>query len=145
MKVSNFETNRINSLSNNDYNICIFFVSSLPIKRKRGRPRHKLNPALEKQMRNKCESERKRVLRNLAERNRQNRLSEYFNVIRTMLANFCPESQLPNSKVMILKTATSFIYNLIEDNLALHIAYQKLVNEAVAKRSSLHNIPGPNV
>ena len=76
----------------------------------------------------KAEAEKvkkRRLRRNMTERNRQNQLSAYFSLLRQMMAEFGVSSN-PETKVQILDTTIDFIRKLIEDNIKLSTTFKQM-------------------
>jgi len=80
-------------------------------------------------------NEKRRLRRNLTERNRQNQLSAYFYLLRQMMVQF-GLSNIPETKVQILNASIDFIRKLIEDNMKLNTVYIQMSHNLEAVGSS---------
>ena len=116
--------------------------------KRRYRPSSTFSPKAEAE-----KSEKRRLRRNMTERNRQNQLSAYFSLLRQMMAQFGVSSN-PETKVQILDTTIDFIRKLIEDNIKLSTTFKQMSYNletaasssksslaASSSESSLHRLP----
>ena len=107
--------------------------------KRRYRPSSTFSPKAEAE-----KSEKRRLRRNMTERNRQNQLSAYFSLLRQMMTQFGVSSN-PETKVQILDTTIDFIQKLIEDNIKLCTVFTQmsynLQTAASSSNASLDTLP----
>ena len=86
-------------------------------------------------------NEKRRLRRNLTERNRQNQLSAYFYLLRQMMVGL-GLSKIPETKVQILNSSIDLIRKLIEDNIKLNTVHIQMSHNLEAVGSSSNSSVG---